>query len=137
VFVSAVVSAFALGALVAYDLHERRIPNRIVLSSTVVCAAIDGFVPIAPEALITAIAITAVLLGTALSRPSALGVGDAKLALLVTAAFPARAALALILGLALAAIGGTLIAFRRGESIRRTSIPVAPFVAAATALALL
>jgi Flp pilus assembly protein protease CpaA len=134
---SALVGAFALGALVTYDLHERRIPNRIVLSATAACTAIDGFVRIAPGALVTATAVTAALLGVALSRPTALGMGDARLALLITAAFPTRAGPALILGLGLAATGGCLIARRRGEPIQHTSIPLAPFMAAATVLVLL
>lgn len=134
---SSIVAAFALGTIVAYDLHERRIPNRIVLSATAVCAGIDGFIRIAPGAIITATAVTAALLGVALSRPKALGMGDAKLALLITAAFPAHAAPALILGLGLAAIAGLLIARSRGELIQHTSIALAPFMAAGTALVLL
>ncbi len=134
---SAVIAGLALGALVACDLHERRIPNRIVLSATAVCAAIDGFVPIAPGALVAAIAVSVALSGVALSRPAALGMGDAKLALLITAAFPAYATTALILGLGLAAIAGILIARSRGERVRDTAIPLAPFMAAATALVLL
>jgi leader peptidase (prepilin peptidase)/N-methyltransferase len=137
IFASAVVAGFALGTLVAYDLHERRIPNRIVLSATTACAGIDAFVHIATGALITAVAVTAALLGVALRRPTALGMGDAKLALLTTAAFPAHAAAALILGLGLAAIVGLLLARIRGKPIRHTSIPLAPFIAAATALVLL
>jgi Flp pilus assembly protein protease CpaA len=134
---SAIVAAFALGTLVAYDLHERRIPNRIVLSATAACAAIDGFMRIAPGAFIMAVAVTAALLGVAFSRPTALGMGDAKLALLITSAFPAYAAHALILGLGFAAIGGLLVARRRGEPIRNASIALAPFMAAATAVVLL
>ena len=137
IFASAVVAGVALGTLVAYDLYERRIPNRIVLSATTACAGIDAFAPIATGALIAAVVVSTALLGVALSRPTALGMGDAKLALLITAAFPTHAALALILGLGLAAIGGLLIAGNRGEPIQRTSIPLAPFMTVATALVLL
>jgi leader peptidase (prepilin peptidase) / N-methyltransferase len=136
-FASAVVAGLAIGALVTYDLHERRIPNRIVLSATTACAGIDAFVHIATGALITAVAVSTALLGIALSRPTAMGMGDAKLALLIAAAFPTHAAPALVLGLGFAAIVGILIAASRGEPMQRISIPLAPFMAVATALVLL
>jgi leader peptidase (prepilin peptidase)/N-methyltransferase len=133
---SALVSAAALGALAAYDLRERRIPNRIVLPATAVCAAFDGFIPITASEVIPAVAVTVALVGVALARPTALGMGDAKLALLVTTAFPAHAAVALILGLFLAAAGGVLVARHRRKPINHAPIALAPFIAAATALVL-
>jgi leader peptidase (prepilin peptidase) / N-methyltransferase len=137
---SAVIAGLALGALVTYDLRERRIPNRIVVSATAACAGIDGFFRIAPGAIVTATVVSVALLGVALSRPTAIGMGDAKLALLISAAFPAHAAPALVLGLGLAAIAGILIACIRGEHVRgarEMRVPLAPFLAAATVLALL
>lgn len=131
------LAAITLGTLATYDLHERRIPNGIVLPATAACALADAFLRINPAAFVTAGAITVALLTVALAHPTALGMGDAKLALLLTAAFPAQATRALLLGLGLAAIGGTLIARRCGKPIRHTSIPLAPFIGAATALALL
>ena len=134
---AALIAGIALGAVATYDLQERRIPNRIVLPATAACASIDSFVRIPPATLITAVAVTVALTAIGLAIPTALGMGDAKLALLITTAFPTHAALAIILGLGLATAGGVLVARRCGEPLHNTHVALAPFMAAATALALL
>jgi hypothetical protein len=63
--------------------------------------------------------------------------GDVKLALLVVAGLGGVAAHALVVGLVLAATFGAILVVRHGRSAGARSLPLAPFVAAGAALAML
>jgi len=129
----AVVGA-ALAAAAIIDLHEHRIPNRIVLPAAAVCAVLAG--PGTLRHSLTALAFVAVLLLLALAQPAALGMGDIKAALLIALALGATAIPALIIGLGLAAAVGAALVLRRGRSALATALPLAPFLAAGAAVAL-
>lgn len=123
----------ALAAAAVIDLREHRIPNRIVLPTSAACALLAGLATLRHS--LGALAIVAALLLLAVAQPAALGMGDVKQALLIALALGAAAVPALLLGFALAAaFGGTLV-IRRGRSALTAALPLAPFLAAGTALA--
>jgi len=125
----------ALGVAVISDIRERRIPNRIVLPAAAACAGVDGLTS-ATTGLFPAVAMVLALSALAFAKPSALGMGDIKLALLIALAIPARAVWALVVGLLLAVAAGTAWAAIRSESPLHTRVALAPFLAAATVIAL-
>jgi leader peptidase (prepilin peptidase)/N-methyltransferase len=124
----------ALAAAAVIDLREHRIPNRIVLPASAACAPLAG--PATLRHSLGALAIVAVLLLLAVAQPAALGMGDVKQALLIAVALGAAAVPALLIGFGMAAaVGGTLV-LGHGRSALATALPLAPFLAAGTALAL-
>jgi leader peptidase (prepilin peptidase) / N-methyltransferase len=127
----------ALGAVVDSDLTERRIPNRIVVPTAAACAALSAAAGIALFALAEGLVLVAALLGLSLIRPEALGMGDVKLALLLVLGLDGRSSFALLVAFALAAGFGLLLIVRRGRAAGSRRLPLAPFFAAGTLLALL
>lgn len=124
----------ALGLIAVIDLREHRIPNRIVLPATAICAVLAG--PAALRHSLQALALVAVLLVLAFVQPAALGMGDVKQALLIALALGAAATAALLLGFALAALVGLALTARRGRGALATALPLAPFLAAGATIAL-
>jgi leader peptidase (prepilin peptidase) / N-methyltransferase len=125
----------AVGALALVDLRENRIPNRIVLPAAAVCALLAG--PAALRESAPALALVGGLLVLALVQPAALGMGDVKEALLIALALGTVAAPALLFGLMLAAAVGVVMTLRRGRAALGVALPLAPFLAAGAAIALL
>ena len=132
-----VILGAALGAVVETDLVTRRIPNRIVMPVAVACAAILVASDVAMLSLVEGLALVAGLLVLALTRPEAFGMGDVKLALLLVLGLDGRAALALLIALALAASFGLLLFARFGREAGTRALPLAPFFAAGALLALI
>lgn len=116
------------------DARERRVPNRIVIPTAAACALLAG--PTTLRESLPALILVGGMLGLALARPDALGMGDIKHAALVALALGAVATLALVLGLALAAAAGCLIVATRGRHSLAMAIPLAPFFATGAAVAL-
>jgi leader peptidase (prepilin peptidase)/N-methyltransferase len=127
----------ALGAVVAFDLGEHRIPNRIVIPAAVACAGLLAAQAVRPQQLVSGIVVVALMLGVSLFQPASFGMGDVKLALLLVLGLGGLAAHALVLGLALAAAFGTLLVLRHGRSATRRSLPLAPFLCGGAAVAVL
>jgi leader peptidase (prepilin peptidase) / N-methyltransferase len=127
----------ALGAIVDSDLTERRIPNRIVVPAVAACAALTVAAGTASFALLEGFALVTALLTLSLARPTALGMGDVKLALLLVLGLDGRGPPALLITLALAAGVGLLLIARHGRAAGTRHLPLAPFFAAGTLLALL
>jgi leader peptidase (prepilin peptidase) / N-methyltransferase len=127
----------ALGALVDSDLTERRILNRIVVPAAAACATLTVAAGTASFALAEGLVLVAALLALSLARPEALGMGDVKLALLLVLGLDGRGPLALLIALSLAAGFGLLVIARHGRAAGSRHVPLAPFVAAGTLLALL
>jgi leader peptidase (prepilin peptidase) / N-methyltransferase len=119
----------ALAAASFYDLTQRRIPNRIVLPTATACGAL-ALAAGAPLSLLAGFATVLLLLVVSLRWPTALGMGDVKLALLLVFGLDGSVLRALVLGLALAALAGGALVLRQGRSAWRMSIPLAPFLAA-------
>jgi leader peptidase (prepilin peptidase)/N-methyltransferase len=127
----------ALAAAAATDLAEHRIPNRLVLPAAIVCAALSIAAGASTVGLLAGAGAVAVLLVVALGWPRALGMGDVKLALLVLAGLDGATGRAIALGLILAALAGIWLIVRFGRSAGKRSLPLAPFIAAGSLLALL
>jgi leader peptidase (prepilin peptidase) / N-methyltransferase len=127
----------ALGAAVESDLTQRRIPNRIVAPAAAASAALTVAAGTASFALLEGLALVTALLTLSLARPGALGMGDAKLALLLVLGLDGRGPLALLIALTLAAGFGLLLIARHGRAAGSRHLPLAPFFAAGTLLALL
>lgn len=122
----------ALGLLALHDVHEHRIPNRIVLPAAGTCAALSLAEGIHRSAgLYAAAALVAVLLAVSLAAPAMLGMGDVKLALLILCALDGFAMLALLIAaLELYALTAAALLIRHGRSALGTSLPLAPIIAA-------
>jgi len=128
----------ALGQLALYDLRERRIPNRIVLPATAICAALsvgDGLH--ATTSLLVASGLVVLLLAVSLASPATLGMGDVKLALLLLCALGGLATTALLLTLQLYALVALLLLIGRGRAALGSTLPLAPITAAGCLIALL
>jgi leader peptidase (prepilin peptidase)/N-methyltransferase len=117
----------ALFAVAFFDLVQRRIPNRIVLPAAAACAALT-LAAGAPLSLLAGLATIVALLVVSLRWPTALGMGDVKLALLLVLGLDGDALRALALGLALAALAGMALLVRHGRRAWKTSLPLAPFL---------
>jgi leader peptidase (prepilin peptidase) / N-methyltransferase len=127
----------ALGAVVESDLFERRIPNLIVVPAAAACAAAWAASGIALFALAQGLVLVGALLALSLVRPEALGMGDVKLALLLVPGLDGRAVVALLVTLALTATFGLLLFLRFGRAAASRKLPLAPFFAAGTLIALI
>jgi leader peptidase (prepilin peptidase) / N-methyltransferase len=85
--------------------------------------------------LLAGLAAVLLLLVVSLRWPTALGMGDVKLALLLVLGLDGSALRALALGLALAALAGCVLIARQGRTALRASLPLAPFIAAGALVA--
>jgi leader peptidase (prepilin peptidase)/N-methyltransferase len=127
----------ALTQLVHHDLREHRIPNRIVLPAAATCAVLSILDRVPAASLIPGAVLLVVLLCVSLARPAWLGMGDVKLALLLLCALHSATPRALMLTVELYALIAALLIIRRGRPAFRVALPLAPFMAAGSLLALL
>lgn len=130
------ITGAALGAAAACDLAERRIPNRVTVPAALallvlLAATSTGFGRIA-----CGLAAAGLLFGIGLVRPTAIGMGDAKLALVVALGLTNKALIGLAAGFVLAAIFATERVARR-PGTREDAIPLGPFFALGSLIALL
>ena len=137
-----VVVAAAGGVLVwvaAIDLESRLLPDRIVLTATVgVLLASALFQPTpAVEHVLAALLAGGFLFGAAIVRPGDLGLGDAKLMLLVGAVLGRSVPSAMLLGFGLFALVGVALLVRDGRSALKRQLPLGPFIAAGAIAVLL
>ncbi len=126
-----------LATVSVIDIAEQRIPNRLVLPATFACACLSVISGVSASVLLEGAALVLILALVSFARPRALGMGDVKLALLVVVGLDGSAAQALLFGVLLATIGGLATIARFGVSVRRSSLPLAPFIAVGSLLALL
>lgn len=117
--------------IAAIDLESRLLPDRIVLPVTgavlVACAAIQP--RHAVEHLLAALAVGAFLFVAVVVRPGELGMGDAKLALLLGALLGRAVLPALMLGFVLFAAVGAFLVVREGRAALKRQLPLGPFLA--------
>jgi leader peptidase (prepilin peptidase) / N-methyltransferase len=137
-----VVAALAAGMLVwvaSIDLESRLLPDKIVLPTAalvvVFSAAFDG--GHAVERLVAAACAFAFLLVAVVLRPGALGMGDAKLALLLGALLGSAVFPALVVGFAAVGLVGLALVARRGRDALKLQLPLGPFLAFAAIAVLL
>lgn len=127
----------ALGQLVRCDVRERRIPNRIVFPAAAACAMLSLLGGVRLNSLIGGGVLLAVLLAVSLARPTWLGMGDVKLALLLLCGLHAATPRAILFAVELCAVIAVLFILWRGREAFRVALPLAPFMAAGSLLALL
>lgn len=127
----------ALGAAAAIDLAEHRIPNRLVVPATVVCAALSLGGGWPTPGIVAGLALVVLLGLVSIAKPKALGMGDVKLALLLVGGLDGDAVRALLAGLLLAALAGFMVLARYGRAGGRIALPLAPFLAAGSLVAVL
>jgi leader peptidase (prepilin peptidase) / N-methyltransferase len=130
-----VTSAFVI-VLAAIDIERRVIPNRIVLPGTVLVLALH--IAVSPghasEWLIAAVLAGAVLAIPALAGTDWLGMGDAKLAMLIGAALGWGVLGAVFVALMLTIPVSLSLLLRDGAKARNASLPFGPFLAAGAVL---
>lgn len=127
----------SLGVVVASDLAEHRIPNRIVIPAAVACAALLATERVDTTDLFGGLGVVALMLGLSLLRPASFGMGDVKLALLLVLGLGGLATQALLLGLVLAGGFGGVLILRYGRAAARRPVPLAPFLSGAALVVLL
>lgn len=131
------ILGIALGAVVAIDLAEHRIPNRIVVPAALACPGLLAFEAVPPEHLVGGLALVPLMLGLCLFQPASFGMGDVKLGLLLVLGLGGLAAQALLLGLVLAAAFGGAFILRHGRAATSRSLPLAPFLSSGAAVVVL
>jgi leader peptidase (prepilin peptidase)/N-methyltransferase len=131
-------TAAALVWVAAIDLETRLLPNRIILPGTAVVLASTSL--LGPHAfvehILAALAAGAFLFAAAAIRPRDLGMGDAKLALLLGALLGTAVLQALLIGFCLVAMAGLALVAVEGRKALKRHLPLGPFLAAG-ALAIL
>lgn len=132
-----VILGLALGAVVATDLAEHRIPNRIVAPAAVVSAVLLAAEATRLPQLLGGFAVVALMLALSVVSPASFGMGDVKLGLLIVLGLGGVAAQALVLGIVLAAAFGAALMLRYGRVAARRSLPLAPFLVGGAAMAVL
>jgi leader peptidase (prepilin peptidase) / N-methyltransferase len=124
-------TVWALVWIAAIDLESRLLPDRIVLPVTaavlLACAVIQP--RHALEHLLAALAMGGFLFVAAVIRPGDLGMGDAKLALLLGALLGRAVLPALMLGFVVFAAVGLFLVVREGRSALKRQLPLGPFLA--------
>ena len=123
------ILGLALGAVVATDLAEHRIPNRIVVPAAAACVGLLAAEAGHPQHLLGGLAVVALMLGLSLLRPAFFGMGDVKLALLLGAMLGRLSAVALIVGMVAAVVPALVLFARHGKAARKMGIPFGPFLA--------
>jgi prepilin signal peptidase PulO-like enzyme (type II secretory pathway) len=108
-----------------------------VLPAAAACAAFSLLDGVQLGTLLTGGALIVLLLAVSLAPPAALGMGDVKLALLILCGLDGAAPRALILAIERYASIAVLLIIRRGRAAFRIALPLAPFMAAGSLLALL
>lgn len=132
-------SAAVLVWLAAIDLETRLLPNRITLPATgLLLAASLALGPAAFfEHALSALVAGGFLFAAAAIRPGDLGMGDAKLALMLGALLGTAVLGALVIGFGLVAAAGLLLLAVDGRAALKRQLPLGPFLAAGALATLL
>src|SRR5215472_7633425 len=130
-----------VGCVLAFGLTIRAAAAAVACAALVVPAfvavlALDTIAHLSPVWAIGAVGAAGFLLLAALAYPGGMGMGDVKLALLIGALLGSVTALGVLLGLLFALIPSIVLLARHGLGARRLAIPLAPFLAAGTVVAL-
>lgn len=130
------ISGAALAAAASFDLSERRIPNRLTMPAALALLVLWAITGARPGRIAAGLLVAAALLAIGLIKPHAIGIGDAKLALVVALGLTDKALIALASGMLLAAIVAAP-RLRHGEHARKSTLPLGPFMAFGALIALL
>jgi leader peptidase (prepilin peptidase)/N-methyltransferase len=125
-----------LVVLSAIDARHRIVPNRIVLPAAAVTLVAHTAIDPSPEWLLAALGASGFLFAAALAYPKGLGMGDVKLALLLGAMLGASVSVALMLGFLAALVPAAVLVARHGPAARKMGVPLVPFLAFGSIVAL-
>jgi leader peptidase (prepilin peptidase)/N-methyltransferase len=130
--VVAAVTAAVLVWVAAIDLETRLLPNRILLPSAALVLA--SSLVLGPRAFVehalSALVVGGLLFLAAALRPGDLGMGDAKLALLLGALLGTAVLGALVIGFCLVAVAAFILLVAEGRPALKRHLPLGPFLAA-------
>lgn len=133
------LTAAVLVWLAAIDLETRLLPNRITLPATGVLLAAS--LVLGPteflEHALSALLAGGFLFAAAAIRPGDLGMGDAKLALLLGALLGTAVLGALVIGFCLVAAAGLVLLAVDGRAALKRHLPLGPFLVAGALATLL
>jgi prepilin signal peptidase PulO-like enzyme (type II secretory pathway) len=125
-----------LVTLSAIDMRNRIVPTRIVVpaatAAVVLHTAIDPSLAWLGWSLVAAAALFLVVL----AHPNGVGIGAVQVALLLGAVLGSTVAVALVIGLLAALVPSAVLVARRSASVRRLSVPLAPFLSFGAVIAL-
>jgi leader peptidase (prepilin peptidase) / N-methyltransferase len=118
-------------AVTLTDLEQRIIPNKILLVSAIVGAAIAAVADPGdlPERAIAAAAAGGLLFAAALAYPRGMGLGDVKLAATMGIFLGRNVAPAILVALLAGSLVGLAMIVREGAAARKKAIPFGPFLA--------
>jgi leader peptidase (prepilin peptidase) / N-methyltransferase len=133
---AAAVFCAALVVVTATDLTHRIVPNAVVLPAAAVVLVLMTVWEPSPEWAIAGLGAAAFLLVAALAYPGGMGMGDVKLALLMGVALGRTVPVALMLGMIAALVPSVVLLARHGSKARKMGIPLAPFLALGSVVAL-
>ncbi len=121
----------ALVLLASIDLQHRLLPNRIVLPTALLVVVVVAATQ--PDALVThlaaGIALGAVFFAIGTFFPGSLGMGDAKLGLLLGLALGSQTLVAVEIALLAVLIAAVWMIATQGMAARKKTIPFGPFLA--------
>jgi len=135
----ALLAAFFCAVLVAVsatDLEHRIIPNRIVVPAAAVVLAAQTALHPSPEWALGALGAAGFLFVAALVYPAGMGMGDVKLALVMGAMLGRNVTVALMVGMVAALVPSLVLFARHGARARKMGIPLGPFLALGSVVAL-
>jgi leader peptidase (prepilin peptidase)/N-methyltransferase len=125
-----------LVVLSAIDARHRIVPNRIVLPAAAITLVVHTAIDPSAEWLLGALGASGFLFLAALAYPKGLGMGDVKLALLLGAMLGASVSVALMLGFLAALVPAAVLVARHGSAARKMGVPLVPFLAFGSIVAL-
>lgn len=126
----------ALAAAATFDLIERRIPNRVTIPAALSLLVVWAVTGARPGLIAAGLVVAAVLLALGLIKPDAIGMGDAKLALVVALGLMDKALMGLAWGLVLAAIFA-VVPLWPGRARWKNSVPLGPFLGVGALIAVI
>jgi prepilin signal peptidase PulO-like enzyme (type II secretory pathway) len=130
--------AAAVAWVAVIDAETRLLPNRILLPSTALLligsAVFDSSHLLVHLA--AAVAAGGAFFVAAAIRPGSLGMGDAKLALLLGALLGRAVAGAIVIGFLLVALPAIVLALREGRQALKRQLPLGPFLALGAVVAI-
>ena len=134
----AAAGAAAVAWVAVIDAESRLLPNRIVLPTTALLlvgsAVFDrGHLIIH---VVAALAAGGVFFLAAAAQPRSLGMGDAKLALLLGALLGRSVGSAILIGFVLVAVPAIALAIGQGRTGLKRHLPLGPFLAAGAMVAI-
>ena len=125
-----------LVTLSVIDARHRIVPDRIVLPAAASALVLRTLLDPSPEWLLGALGAAGFLFLAVLAYSKGLGMGDAKLALLLGAMLGAAVSVALMLGLLAALVPAVVLLTRHGAAARKMAVPLVPFLSLGAVVAL-